>query len=556
MMIALFHVVAAQTAPAQSIKMWETAQWSLENGSYSGNPFDLVATAVFTHEETDEEIRTDLFYDGDDTWRFRFLGSKEGKWSFLTESDDDDLAGYIGEVTVGPPNAGVLGLMGTKGHKFTVPTENGNEIGYLLNIYEYGYGREEPDRCLTRMDYFTKSNVKSRTNDYLDKCEANGMEVIQLFMTETHSTWHNDETGNPELETFELLDTIFTLAADRGIRVHFWQWGDGGRHTPDIDDRPRIRRYIASRLAPLNGWTMSYGYDLSKDPSKGGEWAAELHGYMGWHHLLWARHWQAPELDAVANDDRRPVASDPYGHTIDLFSEHSRPIVYERRWWQDRDGFNAGVVRRAMWEFALAGGAASWWGELSDETYSEEHLERFRTHYQFWHGNRRFLVAMQPDNDLTDGYCLNGNNTHFIFYKEDATSIRLDISGASGDLDAIAVDTKKEYEEMELTLEAVDQTWDAPYESDWAIAVGNFNSDDITRAGSRKKSVSEAVGRNHVHPEIVIQMPGTRPGGRNSLNRKAEYFSLTGRRVNMNTGAEGTTENGAVGLRIVGTRRP
>jgi hypothetical protein len=406
------------------------------------------------------------------------------------------------------------------------------------------------------MDYFTKSNVKSRTNEYLDKSESNGMEVIQLFMTETHSTWHDDETGNPKLETFELLDTIFTLAAERGIRIHFWQWGDGGRHAPDNDDKPRIRRYIASRLGPLNGWTMSYGYDLSKDPSRGGEWAAELQGYMGWHHLLWARHWQAPELDAVANDDRRPVGDDPYGHAIDLFNEHSRPIVYERRWWQDRDGFEAEVVRRAMWQFALAGGAASWWGELEGETYAEEHLERFRTHYRFWHENRRFLVAMQPDNGLTDGYCLNGNNTHFIFYKEDATSIRIDLSDASADLDAVAVDTRKSYEETALTLEADDQTWDAPYESDWAVAVGSFSPDDITRGGSRQENAVGSVGQHPNHPKIILDMPGSRSGKRNQQYRNAEYYSLLGKRIDVKIGAQPHSKSKAIGLRVVKIRKP
>ena len=40
---------------------------------------------------------------------------------------------------------------------------------------------------------------------------------------------------------------------------------------------------------------------------------------------------------------------------------------------------------------------------------------------------------------------------------------------------AMAVDTKKEYAEVDLgQLTPGKRTWKAPYESDWALAVGRF----------------------------------------------------------------------------------
>jgi hypothetical protein len=51
----------------------------------------------------------------------------------------------------------------------------------------------------------------------------------------------------------------------------------------------------------------------------------------------------------------------------------------------------------------------------------------------------------------------------------------MDLSGMSGSQSAIAVDTKLSYAEIDLgTLSATNQTWTAPYSSDWAIAVGDF----------------------------------------------------------------------------------
>ena len=44
-----------------------------------------------------------------------------------------------------------------------------------------------------------------------------------------------------------------------------------------------------------------------------------------------------------------------------------------------------------------------------------------------------------------------------------------------GDLPVVAVDAKKPYEEIEVgTLSPEQHTWEAPYRSDWAVAVGDF----------------------------------------------------------------------------------
>ena len=55
------------------------------------------------------------------------------------------------------------------------------------------------------------------------------------------------------------------------------------------------------------------------------------------------------------------------------------------------------------------------------------HPEQFRTHGTFWYG--RFLLDMQPANDLTDGYCLRSSSSRqFVFYKEDADSIQMSLA--------------------------------------------------------------------------------------------------------------------------------
>ncbi|MCB0214653.1 MAG: DUF5060 domain-containing protein, partial [Anaerolineae bacterium] len=76
-------------------------EWSLTNTSYSGNPFDIVATATFRHS-SGETRTTPMFYAGDNTWKFRFTATRTGAWSLTTQSSDADLNGETGTVTINP----------------------------------------------------------------------------------------------------------------------------------------------------------------------------------------------------------------------------------------------------------------------------------------------------------------------------------------------------------------------------------------------------------------------------------------------------------------------
>ena len=94
-------------------------QWQVDNPTWSGNAFDVQATAVFTHEPSGETRRTELFYMGRQSWAFRFSGTKIGKWSFVTTSEDEDLAGHTGEVMiVANPRLDVRGFLKQFGGKW------------------------------------------------------------------------------------------------------------------------------------------------------------------------------------------------------------------------------------------------------------------------------------------------------------------------------------------------------------------------------------------------------------------------------------------------------
>src|SRR5690606_30761726 len=117
-------LIGWSNAPAAELDgtgtLWEPVmEWSFENPSSSGNPFDLVATATFVHSESGETRTTPFFYDGGDTWKVRFTATRVGTWTVSTASGDPDLDGKQGTVEIQPnPDPEARGFVVAHGSKF------------------------------------------------------------------------------------------------------------------------------------------------------------------------------------------------------------------------------------------------------------------------------------------------------------------------------------------------------------------------------------------------------------------------------------------------------
>jgi len=481
--------------------MWEYKEWTVDNPSWSGNEYDVTATVTFTHTSSGSTHITEMFYDGPNTWKFRFTGTKTGKWTFATASSDPELNGLTGNVTVSPnPDPNARGFLTNRGNKYAIQVGNNGELkAYRLNVYMNGTGFPEFIHNLTET---------TTINAYIADARQYGFDTIFVHVCNSWfdfgSLGRDDHSSkNPDPHTFAALEDVIATARSQGMRVMIWAWGDhdhgksprGGVNR--IPDR-RIQRYIAARLGPLPGWTMGYGFDLHEWVTEAelGEWAEYLHNHFGWRHMVWARDRFHPELDVKSyphiGNEGEPFS---YGDAVDnLNSDPSRPHFYGERFWLDRPPLKYGPyrhfkdpvwtmenTRRALWHYTMAGGVGSWWGFYKRGKHGSPtpppypNLEQLVTANRFWVG--RFLLNMERANSLTDGYCLKTTtNDNYVFYKEDTNSVQMNLSGMGTALPAIAVDTKLDYAEINLgTLNPTSQTWTAPYVSDWAVAVGDFD---------------------------------------------------------------------------------
>jgi hypothetical protein len=150
------------------------------------------------------------------------------------------------------------------------------------------------------------------------------------------------------------------------------------------------------------------------------------------------------------------------------------PVLFERRFVYRRDGvWDADTTRRAMWQFAMAGGAGSIWGIGFNDPTPYPRPAQLRTHREFWQD--RFLPELERAGQAEGGYALaTPDGTHWVFYQEETNRVRLDLGAAAGSRHAVAVDAKgRGYREIDLgELAPGEHSWEALYRSDWAVAVG------------------------------------------------------------------------------------
>ncbi|MEM8858869.1 MAG: DUF5060 domain-containing protein [Chloroflexota bacterium] len=458
---------------------------SFNNSSWSGNPFDLVAVATFRHQASGITRQTEMYYNGGNEWRARFTADRTGLWTYSTQSNDSDLNEKTGNISISGSNA--KGFVVADGDKWSRSGTGQAFVPQYLMAAEL-------DRF-----YSDQGKLNRDLNTFMGEHGFTG------FHIRGYCHWFdlgNDRCSNiaagdrdPDIRTFEVVESIIMETYSRGGTTHIWMYGDNSRkHNPTdwglngtIDQR--MQRYLAARLGALPGWTMGYGYDIN-------EWAPR-HQIETWYNFLDSRMMYSHLMGARGNKNAIMQHSEimsysgyekhhpDYNWYVSEISDRSnKPSFSEDRFrvdqafaWKD---YTYEETRRGLWHSAMAGGIANIWGNMQfDEGGSYQdgsrvypNKDEIKTYSDFM--NPRFHDGLDRCNNLTNGYCLkNGNNTQFIFYRENTNSISLNLSSMNGSQPFVAVNTVTG-QQITGTLQPGQQTWNAPGTSDWAIAIGNW----------------------------------------------------------------------------------
>jgi hypothetical protein len=480
--------------------MWQTAEWSIDNNSWSDNPFDIVAEVEFINGENGEVRRTKMFYAGNNTWKFRFTGTSMGAWTFTSSSSNASLSNHTGTVVVtrNPDNT-ARGFLTHAGNRYAVWQGNSPSLEpfrfmVFMNKLKFpSFDDELRHKHWSDSPLFLFKNP-ARLSAYLDNAEENGFGSIFLHPG-FPQVW--TDSGTPRLETFDLLEDIIRKTHARMMHVHIWMWGDAMRKaTPKQfretahhgingrEDR-RLQRYIAARLGPLPGWSMGYGFDLHEwtNTQQLGQWASFLHAESGWDHLLSARGFVLPGDNTINAYDgfgrNVPKKTSKYGPETfqaivdDLDSDITRPHLYSERHTYKREHFKLdmrGTVR-LVWRETMAGGMGGWFGFYRFSEHPYPHPERLRCARQFW--NNYFHLDMVRNNTISNGHALASPQARLlVIYKEGTQSIQIQLPDPKKLQRMLCVDTQKVYEEIPLPLSRLRQgKLKLPYVSDWVVVM-------------------------------------------------------------------------------------
>ncbi|MFP4622164.1 MAG: DUF5060 domain-containing protein [Bacteroidales bacterium] len=504
----------AKSFDKKSGNQWsQVLEWTIENPSYKGNPFEIEAKAIFYHTESGRTITTPLFYDDNNIWKFRFTGVKTGEWKIRTYSQDNDLNGWTGKVDITEnENDKAHGFIKAFGNKWGW---QGSETAF---IPQYVMGKR-PSAYLEN----GKVNINKINEDVQELVREHG---FTGFHIPVKGRWF--EGKNPDPQVYQVVERIIQNVHDQGGACHIWLWGSGGggedgsgpeafANGPRSKIDKRNLRYLAARLGPLPGWSMGYGFDTENGwarPEQLDAWKAFLEKHLGWDHFLgarvgydekglWAVDPRPPRPPHDANF-RSPIADkyttwlggDYIGYTSyrplypryrEVLQHHpDKPSFEEDRFrlrksekWSYKD-YNPELTRHGLWHSAMAGGVANIWGNLLPDDAQEgsrpyDIKEQIKTYSRFF--ENRFHKEMVSFYDGPELRLMVPEGEYAIVYRENSDVVSLDLRRLKGEQPTIAVDTKNPYKEIEIgSFTPGKHVWQAPYRSDWAIAVGEFKS--------------------------------------------------------------------------------
>jgi hypothetical protein len=266
-----------------------TAQWDYLELSYTaqtnGNPFlDVTFTAEFTHQHRTVQVAG--FYDGDHTYRVRFMPDMQGTWRYVTHSNLPALDGQRGEFECTPPGAGNHGPVrvidayhfayadGTPYHPVGTTCYVWNHQGDELEEKTLATLKTAPFNKM-RMCVFPKRYVFNKNEPPCYPFEgavtrAWDDSLLDDYRTQAPPDFWDFTRFNPEY--FRRLEKRILDLRDLGIEAdliifHPYDFGAWGFDRMPAEVNDRYLNYLVARTAAFRNlwWSFANEYDLMLD---------------------------------------------------------------------------------------------------------------------------------------------------------------------------------------------------------------------------------------------------------------------------------------------------
>jgi hypothetical protein len=471
-----------------SIPVWRRAVISIENTTYSGNPFELEIDATFTHSGTATEITLPGYYAGNDTWKIGFMPTRLGDWSYVTSSSDADLNGRTGTVTaVASSNHGLLAADATYPRK-----------------WKFADGPYVAVPTMLRMNFFSESATQAQFDAAADFMAANNILMLdtrlqpdQAGMVTFTGAWQNHQFN---LTLWDQMEARMDALAARGLGAYIMFYTDDAG-TPEWGARSAtealVIRYVVARLAGYPIVWFDSGIDIGEYRTQAdiNWWGAQLQALDPYGHPASSRYGGGsgggPMVGRTyeSHGDNLAYIDD----LTDWFNVATMPVAMTDSWGenypsQPQKNFTPADIRRSAWKLVMAGGlATSYRGDdgyfhiagIATGLESEQWLKLVKPFVQDKLGGT--FGAMVPTPSLvTNGYCLaDPARTKLLYFlmgvndqwdSGDGGSITVKLTGLSGSYNAIWFDPRLGTESSAGTLAGgSNHVLAPPSNDDWVL---------------------------------------------------------------------------------------
>jgi len=351
-----------------TVEQWGNFELTL-HGPANGNPFlDVRVSARFYQEGNVTEAAG--FYDGDGTYRVRFMPDRQGQWRYTTHSSATELDGKTGEFTVTPPTA-----------------KNHGPV-HVTNTFHFAYSDGTPFKQVGTTCYAWFHQSQALQEQTLKTLAASPFNKLRMCVFPKRYDWNTNEPSlypfegtpprnwdfsrfNPAF--FRHLEQRIANLRDLGIEAdiilfHPYDEGHWGfdRMMPIEDDR--YLRYVVSRLAAFRNvwWSLANEYDFMKEKKESDldrffqivqgadpyNHLRSIHnGTRIYNHTLpWVTHASIQSGSAVEDAGRAVLYRDVYRKPI-VFDEVKYEGNIPKRW----GNLSAEELVFRFWEGTIAG---------------------------------------------------------------------------------------------------------------------------------------------------------------------------------------------------------
>lgn len=332
--ICIFASARPQPVSGEEVEKWGCFELSLE-ASVRGNPFDVGFSATFTNGTCSVEVYG--FYDGDNSFKLRFMPEYEGEWTYVTKSRVPALNRRRGGFTCIPASGDNHGPVRADGQDFR----------YADGTRYYPVGTTSYDWMHVRGDYPARTVASLGESGFNKLRMLFFLHNLPIEYPEVYPFCRNDD-GSWDYTRFDPEYFRYVeerIAALRGIGVEadliLFHPYDGGRWGFDrmpLEVNLRYLRYIAARLSAYRNvwWSLANEFDGMKyiPLEDWDKFAAELSAHDPYGHLLsihgytatYYEYWK-PELTHASIQDHSPVLES--GRAFTVRKIYRKPVIFD-----------------------------------------------------------------------------------------------------------------------------------------------------------------------------------------------------------------------------------